>query len=840
MVRLAWQELRLHPSRYIATLIAIAISIGFLAAASIVTATEQNAIGRQDTVGVAGADLVMTVSLPASSNGAPSDSFSTNIVGAALAKVPGVAVAARQLSTSDALTASANLGTSANVTLAGLPPQTLRASTLVAGAWPTGDAQIALAKPVADALGVTVGGKVSGAFSSTTFTVTGLTNDTMSMAGGTAWIELSAFGGYDPATPGSALGDWAVKLAPGADPAAVSSALKHALATPLTASVLTVDAYRADQANHLTGGFDVWQNLLTAFAGIALVVGLLTIANTFTILLAQRRRTTGLLRAIGASGAQVRASIVVEAVVVGLVGSILGVGLAIGLAAVAGLVTGSLAWGIVVPAAGTLVAVGVGIVVTVVAAVVPSIQATRVSPLEALQPMAQGVGRGAGVARGVVCGLLALAGVASVWAALSRPLGTGLTLGLAAAGCVLVAVGILFGARLFVPGVFRGVAGILGRCGTTARLAAKNIVRNPRRTTATATALMLAVGLIVTLQATMASLRESIIDVVAGSMPVDLYVSAGDAPVPDSVVHALSGMDNIGATASLSGMRATTNGTENGVVVLGWDPSIAGVVRGAPATIPDGEVFVNPANFGIAVKPGQTLTLTGEHGATEKFTIVSSRIPDWTQALVSPAALAKLGPVTPDVVVMASVSDHSQAATTAAAVSRVTSGASVNGIGVHADGYLLSAAQVDTTLTIVTGIATALLGVAVLIALIGVSNTLTLSVIERTRESALMRALGLQRAGLRLMLLVEALVLAGVGLVIGLVAGSAFGWIGILATVKEFNASSSGHAMHPAFTMDPGWTVGLVAVVFVAAALASVLPGRRAATATPVEALADL
>jgi putative ABC transport system permease protein len=124
--------------------------------------------------------------------------------------------------------------------------------------------------------------------------------------------------------------------------------------------------------------------------------------------------------------------------------------------------------------------------------------------------------------------------------------------------------------------------------------------------------------------------------------------------------------------------------------------------------------------------------------------------------------------------------------------------------------------------------------VAVLIALVGVSNTLGLSVIERTRESALLRALGLQTRSLRLMLLIEALLLAGVGVLVGIGAGVFFGWLGSTALIAMTDGAE------PRLAVDLPLTLGMVVVAVVAAALASILPGRRAAQASPVEALADI
>jgi putative ABC transport system permease protein len=131
-------------------------------------------------------------------------------------------------------------------------------------------------------------------------------------------------------------------------------------------------------------------------------------------------------------------------------------------------------------------------------------------------------------------------------------------------------------------------------------------------------------------------------------------------------------------------------------------------------------------------------------------------------------------------------------------------------------------------------ITTGLLAVAVLIALIGVSNTLGLSVLERTRESALLRALGLQAGSLRSMLTIEALQVSVIGVLVGVVAGSFFGWLAVAATAKAARFDTI------TFAVDVPQTLGMIVIALAAAALASVLPGRRAAKAAPTEALADI
>ncbi len=177
--------------------------------------------------------------------------------------------------------------------------------------------------------------------------------------------------------------------------------------------VQSADEFRDAALVATTGSFDVFKNMLLAFAVIAVLVGMITIANTFTILVAQRRRQLGLLRAVGATGGQVMGRMIVESLLLGALGSAVGVGLGFAVAAVGAQITGSMFWGLTVNWGEVGLAVLVGVLATMVSAVVPSIAASRVKPLEALQavPTATQAKR-AGLARAVICGVLIAGGAA--------------------------------------------------------------------------------------------------------------------------------------------------------------------------------------------------------------------------------------------------------------------------------------------------------------------------------------------------------------------------------------------------------------------------------------------
>ncbi|MFT3971334.1 MAG: FtsX-like permease family protein [Micropruina sp.] len=813
MLRHVLRELRFHPSRFVATVIAIAISVAFLAGSSVLVATETNSFQRLQSLPISTADVVVTLG-PDADRGA---------VRKALTGLAGV-------TTEPSLTMTTTLrnGRASSLTnLIVLPSEPLRWSRMVDGRWPAAAGELALSQAAANGLQARIGDRLETGYADVTFTVVGLTDEPKSLFLQTGYVSGATFAatGVDPAKGADT---WIVKGTAGTDPATLAQTVTTALKSVSDVDVQAAEQVRAEALKKLTGEFDAFRNLLWAFAAIAAVVGMITIANTFTILLAQRRRQIGLLRAVGASGAQIRRRYLLEALALGVIGAAFGLLAGAGLAAIGSSLTGSLYWGMTLPVTDLCVAFGVGVTITVLAAVLPVLRGTRVRPLEALQPEpASDEKRRAGIVRGVICGLLVVGGVVAGVLGLN----TGSALQIAIAGSALVAIGVLFGAPLFVPGLLRLVGVLVRRFGVTARLAAQNAVRNPRRASTTATALMLAVGLIVTLQVATASARATILDQIDRQRPIDISVSTFGATMslPGELVDQLRRVSGVDAAAILPSAEADlvtgSDDSYGGITVLGYGPDGAAVAADAPAAIADNQVYVS--DDWDELTDGGPVSLKGTSG-TLRLTVVKSPLVSSSQAMVSRANLDRLGRVVPDAVLWLSVPNRADAVAAATAVAELTAGEQY-----EVTGAIIEAVAMESVLNVLLAITTALLGVAVLIALIGVSNTLGLSVLERTRESALIRALGLQARSLRLMLLIEALLLGVVGVAVGVVAGIYFGWLGATAVAKQVAADAR-------LVVDLSLTLGMVAVAILAAALASVLPGRRAAKASPTEALADI
>ena len=811
MLRQALTEVRRHPGRFISTILAVAISVAFLAGSSVMVATEAQSEGRALNVGIAGADIVV-------------ESAATSGFRSTLTAARGVAAVAPVLQLTEPITAGTK---SQLLSMLVVPPQELRWSKLVAGRWPTAVDQIALSRGAADALGVAVDARVAGSLNDQQLRVVGVTDEPSTLFTKTGYVAPARFRqfGLDPEIADT----WAVKVTPGTDPAELVAQLRGTLkVTHPDVKVSLAEDVRQAAVKKLAGDFEIFTNLLWAFAAVALVVGMITIANTFSITLAQRRRQIGLLRAVGASGSQVRRRFLAEALILGVLGAAVGLTAGIGLAAAGSAYTGSLFWGLALPWPQLAIAVGLGVLATVAAAWVPILRGTRVLPLEALQPVtAADELRRASILRTVVCGLFLMAGAGLVVFAVS---GNSYGFFGAVAAGAMISLGVLFGAPLFVPGLLRLTGRLVKRFGTVAALAAGNAERNPRRGTATATALMLAVGLIVTLQVATASIRLTLLDEIERRSPVDIGITWTDtegkpAPIPEAARTRLGMAPGVTGSVLLSALNADLGIADGslGVTMVGYDPAIT-LVTGVEAGVTDRQVLLDKSAAAVA---GKSVTVkAGKEQLT--LEVVASPLAGSGAAVVSAATLARIGEPVRGAVAWLSVPDRSQAIDAMVAVTET-----VGTKGMVA-GSIIEAATLAQVLNILLAITTALLGVAVLIALIGVSNTLGLSVLERSRESALLRALGLQARSLRTMLTIEALQVTLVGVLVGLVAGGFFGWLAVTSLGR------SAEIEDIRFTVDLTQTLGMLALAVVAAALASVLPGRRAAKAAPTEALADI
>jgi putative ABC transport system permease protein len=636
----------------------------------------------------------------------------------------------------------------------------------------------------------------------------------------------------------------------GVDPEALRE--RVAAAVGAGSEVLTGAELAAEQEAAIEGDFlGMVRMLLLAFAGVALVVAAFSIANTFSILVSQRSRESSLLRSLGASRSQVLWSVAAEAVLVGLVasavGTVLGIGLADGLRRLMAATDLDLGMDVLtVRSSALLVAVTVGLVLTVASSVLPAVRASRAAPLAALRATAveaTAVGRarilmGAGSFLGGAA-LVAWSGRVAAAAAAAGE-GAGSATGILGLG----AVGVLVGAVLLAPLAAMPIGHALGRATRvlwpsariSGRLAGRNVVRNPRRTASSAVALVVGVT-VVTMFATLAlSMKTAMDAIVNRTFGGDIVVSSewGSAGIGPSIVADVVALPEVDRWATLTYGMANVAGNDRDVVVTDVAALEAltdlGVDEGSLAEIGPGQVAVSrELADDLALSVGDLVPTGFADGATTELTVGAIyRETDFMgNVLLHPDDYLPHVPQSAVEVVLVSLVDGVDLEAAKQAVEAV-SGRGGPDVQTRAEFVDSIAAELDQALALVYG----LLALAVLIALMGIANTLALSIHERTREIGLLRAVGQSRRQLRSTVRWESVVTAALGATGGLLVGTFLGW-GVLRV-----AFARSEGIDAAFTIPTGSIVAIVVLAMVAGVLAAVRPARRAARLDVLDALA--
>lgn len=575
---------------------------------------------------------------------------------------------------------------------------------------------------------------------------------------------------------------------------------------------------------------------LLLFGVIALLVAGLVIYNTFNILVAQRTREMALLRCIGATRRQVFGSIVLESAVVGLLSSVLGLLAGLGLGAVAvallrgadaGIPTGTVGLAPQTIAAGLVT----GLAVTVAAALLPARQATRVAPVAALRTQIEEQTFRAGVARMVFAGLFALAGIVVTAAAVSlKPGPAGLMT--AMGGGVLV----FFAVLILGPVIVKPLSGLAGWLparlfGVPGRLAVTNARRNPKRAATTTIALTIGVTLMTSMSVMTATVRETVRAELDQKFPVDYLVSAQTGEVPRTAVDALRARPELTGVTEIQEAEATVNGRKLRVGAV-TQAAIGVTVRletssGSMAGFGPGEVAVGDSVAeDLGLKVGDTVTVGPGGGDDVRLTVIAvvkSDVSMLPAVTIPEETFNRFFEKVVNRVVVADAAEGVSADRAREALDDVTRAYPAVQVGSTTE----IRSQFDDALDMVLLIVTGLLGLAIVISLLGIANTLSLSVHERTRESALLRSLGLTRSQLRGMIATEALVLGLVGALVGVVLGIVFGW----AAAQTFSNDVS-------FQLPVAEILVFVAASGLAGVIAALLPARRAARASIVGSLA--
>lgn len=838
MLKLVFRQLRAHFRRTLAVVVAIVLGVAFFTASmmsgSVITEAIRGEVGNQ----LRGSDLIVL-------------SETSGIDPALVDRISGIegVRATESVMTEYGFAAKGGASTVLRFGQVSTLPEIRERMPMKAGRLPTGLDEIALTEGAATSLGVGLDDVVSwNPFSArgtepATFTVVGIVSG--GNAFGTnlteAFITPQAF---DTLAPDASLDAIVVQIVPGAFMDDVQSRVGGILRGDI--AVMTFDQLVDAEVASMEQGSNALTYGLAAFALIALFVAGIVIANTFSITLTQRTHELAMLRCLGAEARQIRRSVILEALALGMAASVLGIAAGYGIVSggAALLLESSL---VLTPEDISLSAVVapfvIGTAVTVLSAIVPARHATAVHPLRALRRSDAPIEDSSmGILRATAAMLLIAGGgillIGGMFWSLSMedeaPTGP-LLVGMA--GGALSFIGLLVASSLVVPIGLRGVGAVVSMVlGVPARIASSNAMRNPRRTAATSAALMMGVTLITMMTVGAATVQATWNDVIDQHAPIDLVVGTStngdETEMAPGIFDGLAGVDGVRTAVPVHARTVfmPSDGEDIEITAKAIAPH-DGRAASRSAEIfdffDDGTVLVPLSmaeSYGLS--DGSGLTLAYEVRVLE-LSVRTVQLPDW-EVYVTSGDMERLAPETPVTGAWLRLEDDADVKEVVRTISdSIPEGESVSIHGGASDRatYL---ELVDQMLLITTG----LLGVAVVIAIVGVGNTLTLSVLERTRESGMLRAMGLTAAQLRGTLAIEGVMISFVGGLIGLVAGSIYGWLGAITLF------GSNWTVTPGF---PGTRLLLILIVaMVAGILASVLPGRRATAISPVEALATV
>jgi len=604
------------------------------------------------------------------------------------------------------------------------------------------------------------------------------------------------------------------------------------------AKVQTGDEVREETKAQVTEALSFINYFLLAFGAIALLVGTFIIYNTFSMIVAQRLRELALLRAIGASRKQVGRSVVFEALVVGVIGSAIGiaagVGLAYGLRALlnafdVGLPEGPLQVG---PRT-ILIALVVGVLVTTVSAYAPARRASKVPPVAAMREEFASTGDSlhARTIAGAVLGVLGVVGLV---------IGSRGTGGGAAAVVGAGALGLILAVLFAAPALSRPIVGALGAVlakpfGPVGRLARTNAVRNPRRTAATAFALTLGLMLVSVIGVFGASAKASVNQLVDSGVSAD-YVLTGpnQIGVPSGAARAVRNLDDVQSAAALHPVSVKVDDEQEQGASL--DGPLEGVldyklVEGG-ADLTGNHLVVSQttaAQKGWTL--GTTVPMTSADGKVVDAEVTgvfedNQLVGDW---LVSDDVYRQVMPAAtiPDLAVLIDAKPGADLTQLRADLESATKQFVVVQVQDREQFKGTQGQQIDTLLAILYG----LLALAVVIAILGIINTLALSVVERRREIGMLRAVGMQRSQMRRTIYLESMLIAVFGAAVGVLLGIAFGW-GFVSTLKDQGLDQ--------VTVPWGQVIAMLLGSGVVGVLAALWPASRAARTRPLEAIADL
>ncbi|WP_327240200.1 ABC transporter permease [Streptomyces sp. NBC_01318] len=700
--------------------------------------------------------------------------------------------------------------------------------TFVDGTGPVGDGRIALDKETAKKGKYKVGDRVRVATNGPVkeYTLAGIftTEDGAVNAGGSLVLFDTPVAQQLYLKPGW-FQDITVTAAAGASDQKLLDAVEPLL--PKDATARTGKVLADEQAKQIESGLGNLNTMLLAFAAIALFVGIFLIANTFTVLVAQRTKELALLRAVGASRRQVKRSVLLEAAVVGalasVIGFLLGLGLATGLRSAMSLIGGKIPAGpLVISPVAVGAALGVGILITVLAAWLPARRAAKIAPVAAMSSVHAVATTKSLVVRNSIGGVLTLLGAAGIVAGAAAGSDGRTIIG---AGAFVALIGVI----VLIPLLSRPVIALvrpllLKLFGVSGKLAAQNAVRNPRRTGATASALAIGLTLVTGISVLGVTLGQAVDRMTTDNIKADYMISmaSGDS-LDESALTALEKSDAVSAVSPQQAASIRVEGAYHAVsgVTPGDVQKVFSVktVSGSLDSLADGEIAVGDKTAkSNGWKPGTSLPVT--YDDDKKGTLKVGAVykeNEFLSPVLMPKNILDAHQSHPDIREIWLKTDGGASKANEQAVVDALGDNPAMSVMDRQDIRDMFGGFISTALNIMYG----LLAMALIIAVLGVVNTLAMSVFERQQEIGMLRAIGLDRRKVKRMIRLEAVVISVFGAVIGVALGTFLGW----AIGRTLASAIPGYAL-----VIP-WD--RIAVFLVLAALVGVLaslwPARSAA-----------
>ncbi|MFH8800645.1 ABC transporter permease [Streptomyces sp. NPDC017936] len=572
-----------------------------------------------------------------------------------------------------------------------------------------------------------------------------------------------------------------VEAAAGTSQTALKAALDKALPAKLVETT-TGEELADDQAELISSQMSGLKQGLLVFAGIALFVGTFIIANTFTMLVAQRTKELALLRAVGASRRQVTRSVLIEAFVVGatagVTGLVAGIGVDAGLRSLMDTLGATVPDGPLVVSPGTVAAaLAVGVVITMLAAWLPGRRAAKIPPVAAMSSVHAKATTRSLVLRNTIGALFSAAGVAVVLAATTMNGSDGQApMGL---GAVLLVIGVFVLTPLLSRPLIAAAAPVLRGFGISGKLARQNAVRNPRRTAATASALMIGLTLITGMTVMAGSLQRSIDKMASAAIRADYVVVMANqaATLSPDVEKKLAATEGVTATSPLRNAPARIDGETE--YLTGVTGSAIGELTDLPVddgafTVDGTRVVVDGDTAGRhGWKAGSVFTVAYEDGEKQRLTVAG--VYEGNEMvrgiILDNTALAPHQDEPADMQVMVKTSGGASDATK----DRLERALGSNPAIMVQSKQDISE-EIAQMFTLMLNMLYGLLAMAVIVAVLGVVNTLAMSVFERSQEIGMLRAVGLDRRSVKRMVRLESLVISLFGGVLGIGLGVFFGW----------------------------------------------------------------